>query len=125
VEGDLEGEGEGEGERVVKRGEEIKGQEVKGVMEQRDALVFRTNYLFLEVSVGIVVIAVGMTGMTFAGFWKMGRRVTLSPVETARAMRDGEVFRGLGSNEEIEGLLRAGGELWSGLGELGGRGERG
>jgi len=52
VEGDLEGEGGGGGERVVKRGEEIKGQEVKGVMEQRDALVFRTNYLFLEVSVG-------------------------------------------------------------------------
>jgi len=31
----------------------------------------------------------------------------------------------LGSNEEIEGLLRAGGELWSGLGELGGGGKRG
>lgn len=77
--------------------------------QQRDTLVFETNYTFVYVSALIATVAVLVTGMTFWGYWRLGRRVTLSPVETARAI-DGRLFVETGSNEEVEGLLMAAGK---------------
>lgn len=76
--------------------------------------------MYLYIAAGIAVLAAVLTGVTFQGFSRLGRAVTLSAVETARVI-DGELFVRSGTNSEREGLLNANGAVAVRYGVVAGR----
>ena len=48
-------------------------------------LIYESHYLFLGIATAISVIAVLAVSCTFHGYWRLGRTVSMSPLETARA----------------------------------------
>lgn len=67
--------------------------------------VCESQYLFLGLATGLSLAGVIAVGLTSNGFWAMGRKTSLSPVETAKAF-DAPVLRSQDSNATIEMLLR-------------------
>lgn len=49
------------------------------------ALVFRSQYLYLALAVLVTSLGILIVLPTFHGFWLLGRRVTMSPIETGKA----------------------------------------
>ncbi|KAK0644105.1 hypothetical protein B0T16DRAFT_460192 [Cercophora newfieldiana] len=80
-------------------------QEIEAV-QVTQTLVFETNYLFLYITAAIAVCATIVIGTTFHGFWRLGRWMTLSPIETARAI-DPSLFQGSGTNTDIAKLIQS------------------
>lgn len=66
--------------------------------------VYKSNYLYFGIATGLSVLSiVGVVG-TFNGFWLLGRSVSLSPVETAKAFNP-PILSNNDSNATIKGLL--------------------
>ncbi|RPA73319.1 hypothetical protein BJ508DRAFT_334174 [Ascobolus immersus RN42] len=70
---------------------------------------------FLAIALAIVLVGALITVSTFFGYMRLGRRVTMSPVEIAKAF-GAPLLEELGSNESVDGLLRA--SERSGVGKL-------
>ena len=51
------------------------------------ALIFRSDYRYLVVAVLLIVFALLAVLLLLWGWWELGRRVSLSPIETAKSFR--------------------------------------
>jgi hypothetical protein len=70
--------------------------------------VFRTSYPYLAGALGITVVALLMAASLYRGYSRLGRAMTMSPVEVAKAF-DAPLLRGADSNAEIKGLIKVAG----------------
>lgn len=68
--------------------------------------LYRADYKYLVASVVLTFVLVLLIMPTFAGWWELGRSVTLSPLETAKAF-DAPLLRGPGSNAPLTELVKA------------------
>lgn len=59
--------------------------------------IFRTRWIFFWGATLIQVLCVGLVGVTYWDYWKLGRTVSLSPLEIGKAF-DAELLRGGVSN---------------------------
>lgn len=60
-------------------------QTIEDPSEVRTVTVYRSHFEYLGVSIGITFLAILLVLITFNGFWLLGRSVTMSPIETAKA----------------------------------------
>ncbi|KAK4667387.1 hypothetical protein QC763_308770 [Podospora pseudopauciseta] len=67
--------------------------------------VFVANMAFLYGAVAVTVLATVAVMPLYYGFWKLGREVSMSPLEVAKAFRAVQL-EGVASNAEIGGLLK-------------------
>lgn len=78
--------------------------------EQFDRTVYASNYAYLAGAVAVVVADVFVLLPLLWGWWALGRRVSLSPVEVAKAFR-APVVAEAESNASVDALLgRVGGK---------------
>ncbi|KAK3994700.1 hypothetical protein QBC44DRAFT_285417 [Cladorrhinum sp. PSN332] len=68
--------------------------------------VYVANFGFLYGAVAVTVLAALSVIPLFYGFWKLGREVSLSPLETAKAFRPAQL-EGVPSNSTVERLLKS------------------
>ena len=47
--------------------------------------VYESHYAFLAIAVAVTAFAISVVTMTFNGYWHLGRTVTMSPIEIAKA----------------------------------------
>ena len=66
--------------------------------------VYKSQYLFLGLATMLSGLGILFVTMTFNGFWQLGRRVTLSPIETAKAF-NAPLLSNNDSNAPIRALL--------------------
>jgi len=66
--------------------------------------VYESNFTYLAGALAVMVLAVAAVIPLFLGWWRLGREVSLSPVETARAF-NAPLLAGVDSNEEIEVVM--------------------
>ena len=71
--------------------------------------VDRSHYLFLGIAVGLTMIAIGLVSATFYGYWKLGRSMTLSPVELANAFGSPPLADAC-SNSSASGIVKGCGD---------------
>lgn len=67
--------------------------------------VYKSNYLFLGLALLVTLLGVGFVFPIFTGWWKLGRKVSLSPIETAKAF-NAPLLCGHDSNGEAAALLK-------------------
>lgn len=53
--------------------------------ETRTVTVYSSHFEYLAISIAITFLAILIVLVTFNGFWLLGRNVTMSPIETAKA----------------------------------------
>lgn len=85
--------------------------------------VYRSNYIYLGLALLLTLLGVGFVTPIFFGWWHLGRNVSLSPVETAKAF-SAPLLRGFDSNGDADTLLKDVGDRTVKYGEvaaLGGR----
>lgn len=70
-----------------------------------DHTIYKTEYLFLALATVASVLAIVSVLFTFHGFWTLGRHVSMSPIETARAF-NAPLLRNSDSNAPARSLLR-------------------
>ena len=87
------------------------------MMQTSDVNVYRSEYRFLVASTILTTAFVLLIAPTFFGWWELGRRVTLNPIETAKAF-DAELLRGVSSNAELSALVSSIGGRRLRLGEV-------
>ncbi|KAH8799720.1 hypothetical protein F5884DRAFT_115560 [Xylogone sp. PMI_703] len=75
------------------------------MLQTTDVNVFRSEYRFLIASTVLTTVFILLITPTFIGWWELGRRVTLNPIETAKAF-DAPVLQGPGSNAPLSELVR-------------------
>ena len=66
--------------------------------------VYKSQYLFLGLATMLSGLGILFVTMTFNGFWQLGRRVTLSPIETAKAF-NAPLLSSNDSNAPMRSLL--------------------
>ena len=66
--------------------------------------VYKSQYLFLGLATMLSGLGILFVTMTFNGFWQLGRRVTLSPIETAKAF-NAPLLSNNDSNAPMRSLL--------------------
>jgi hypothetical protein len=74
------------------------------------ALIFYSNYRFLAAALAVMLLALLAVLVLLWGWWKLGRHVSLSPLETARAFGP-PAMREAGSNSAVDGILEAIGDM--------------
>ncbi|KAE8453901.1 hypothetical protein EG329_007677 [Mollisiaceae sp. DMI_Dod_QoI] len=75
-------------------------------MEQTSNInVYHSEYRFLIASTILATVCALLVLPSFLGWWDLGRRVSLSPVETAKAF-DAPLLQGPGSNASLQQLVR-------------------
>ncbi|MCJ1340724.1 hypothetical protein MMC09_006020 [Bachmanniomyces sp. S44760] len=67
--------------------------------------IYQSEYLFLGLATAITAFAVSIVTLTFNGYWRLGRPVTMSPVETAKAF-NAPIWRNKDSNAKTKALLK-------------------
>lgn len=85
--------------------------------------VYKSHYLYLALALGVTILGVGAVAPIFFGWWHLGRKVSLSPVETAKAF-NAPLLRAFDSNGDADALLKDVGDRTVKYGEvalLGGR----
>ncbi|KAH8807889.1 hypothetical protein F5884DRAFT_790385 [Xylogone sp. PMI_703] len=74
-------------------------------MQKSSAInVFNSDYRFLIASTVITMVSILLITPIFAGWWELGRRVTLNPIEVAKAF-DAPSLQGPGSNAPLPQLV--------------------
>jgi hypothetical protein len=68
--------------------------------------IFHSHYVFLALAVGVSVLTILAILPTLDRWWILGRKVSLSPLETARAF-NAPLLRDVDSNSSVEQLARA------------------
>ncbi len=74
------------------------------VSEIADEPHFHSDYLFLGLALLVTLLPVLLVATVFHGFWKIGRKVTLSPIEVAKAF-DAPGLRSTDSNATARALV--------------------
>ncbi|KAI4658130.1 uncharacterized protein J4E79_007111 [Alternaria viburni] len=72
-------------------------------------VVFKSQYQFLAIAIGITLVATGCVCTVLAGWWHLGREVSLSPIEIAKAF-NAPLLVESHPNAEVRGLLKECGE---------------
>lgn len=67
--------------------------------------VYRSNYAYLAGALAVMIACLLGTLPLFDGFWRLGRQVSLSPIEIARAFQ-APVLADVHSNRPVHELLR-------------------
>ena len=67
--------------------------------------IYRTHMGYMAAGLAVAVLGVLAVATLFFGWWELGRKVTMSPVEIARAF-DAPLLRGVDGNAEIKDMLR-------------------
>ena len=67
--------------------------------------IYRTHMGYMAAGLAVAVLGVLGVATLFFGWWELGRKVTMSPVEIARAF-DAPLLRGVDGNAEIKDILR-------------------
>ena len=80
--------------------------QLANMTHHQDTIVFKSQYVYYNISAAIIGFACLVVTYTFYDFWLLGRKATLSPIETARAF-DPTLFDGSNSNADIYQLLNA------------------
>lgn len=73
--------------------------------EERTVNIYHVDKGLLFGGIAATTLLVVLVAPTFAGWWELGRPVSLDPVETAKAF-DAPLLRGPGSNAAIGDLVR-------------------
>ena len=79
-------------------------QTVTATQTQQRA-VFRTQYAFMAGGIGITLIALLMAAGLFHGYASLGRSMTMSPIETAKAF-NAPILAGADSNAPVKQLVK-------------------
>ncbi|KAH9207812.1 hypothetical protein DL95DRAFT_395741 [Leptodontidium sp. 2 PMI_412] len=79
--------------------------------------VYSSDYKFLGASIALILLSLILIIPLYYGYWKMGRRPTLSPLETAKAF-GAPLLRRAGSNMEATGLVKVAGPTKVRYGEV-------
>ncbi|KAF2476121.1 uncharacterized protein BDR25DRAFT_379806 [Lindgomyces ingoldianus] len=88
------------------------------VQQRNTEIVFISHYEFFVAAATIMFFGILSASLTYYGWWKLGRMVSLSPLEIAKAIPD-ELLRGDGtSNAEIVQLLKVVGNRQLRYGEV-------
>ena len=69
-----------------------------------DAPAYQSHWLFLGLAMWATGLSISFSPM-FYGYWALGRKVSMSPVETAKAFNT-PTLRGTDSNTKSRALLR-------------------
>jgi hypothetical protein len=85
-------------------------------MQSFSVTVFKSRYEYLAAAVGIMLLSILVVVPTYNGFWELGREVTLSPIEIAKAF-DAPLLRDGGSNATVRQLVRQVGNVKVAYGE--------
>ncbi|KAK0674669.1 hypothetical protein QBC41DRAFT_378373 [Cercophora samala] len=118
--------------RAANSSDPTHGLVVEGDVRETIA-VYVANFGFLYGAVAVTLLAALSVVPLYHGFWKLGREVSMSPLEVAKAFRPAQL-EGVASNATAEGLLRGvggrpvqygvveveGGEWVLGMGDPGG-----
>ncbi|KFZ19670.1 hypothetical protein V501_00577 [Pseudogymnoascus sp. VKM F-4519 (FW-2642)] len=67
--------------------------------------VYSSDYKFLGASIAIIILSLILITPLYYGYWKIGRRPTLNPLETAKAF-GAPLLERAGSNMEVTGLVK-------------------
>ena len=80
---------------------------VQEMLVEREAteVVYTSDYLFLGLAVGVIGLSLITVSPLLLGWWKLGREVSLSPVEIARAF-GAPVLKESGSNSNTGQLMK-------------------
>jgi hypothetical protein len=80
-------------------------QPVVGGVQMQTVLVYTSRYLFLGLALMVTLLGVLCVAPMFYGWWKLGRNVSMSPLEIAKAF-DAQILKGVDSNAEVRTLLK-------------------
>ncbi|KAF2667145.1 hypothetical protein BT63DRAFT_330734 [Microthyrium microscopicum] len=80
--------------------------DIQEIMAQQSEVVtvFRSNYAFMSGAVAVTILAVVCVAPIFAGWWSLGRAVSLSPIEVGRAF-GAPILRSQDANSTSQTLL--------------------
>lgn len=79
--------------------------------------VYRSNYIYLGLALLMTLLGLGFVAPIFYGWWSLGRKVSLSPVETAKAS-SAPLLTGFDSNGDADALLKDVGDRTVKYGEV-------
>lgn len=74
------------------------------VLQTSTVQVYKTEFRYLAGALIIYMIGFLFVTATFWGFWELGRRFSMSPIETAKAF-DAPALQGAGTNLPVDELL--------------------
>jgi hypothetical protein len=79
---------------------------IRSVPAQQEATiaVYQSNYLYLGLASLFTTLAIILVVPTFIGYWHLGRKVSMSPIETAKAF-NAPLLRNEDSNAEADHLI--------------------
>ncbi|KAI5358795.1 hypothetical protein Slin14017_G110780 [Septoria linicola] len=83
-------------------------QDLQQAIELRTVTVYQSHYEYLGIAVALTFIAMGLVTATFNGFWLLGRNVTMSPIETAKAF-NAPLLAQEHPNAEVQDLVKGAG----------------
>ncbi|KAI9745789.1 MAG: hypothetical protein M1835_002533 [Candelina submexicana] len=67
--------------------------------------IYRSHYLFLGLSILVTMLGVVFVAPIFGGWWHLGRSMSMSPIETAKAF-SAPLLKGHDSNAGMKGILK-------------------
>jgi hypothetical protein len=79
-------------------------QTLTGTQDQQ-IVVYNSHYTFLGLALLFTLLSTFSVVPVFFGWWRLGRNVSLSPVEIAKAF-DAQTLKGVDSNASARGLLK-------------------
>ncbi|KAH6678812.1 hypothetical protein F5X68DRAFT_234684 [Plectosphaerella plurivora] len=91
-------------------------QTVSGI-ETRSVNIYKVDYLFAAVAVGITSLTTVLVALLFTGWRKLGRRFSMSPIELAKAF-DAPLLANVGSNSTGDEISNCVGGLRLRYGEV-------
>ncbi|KAK5194271.1 hypothetical protein LTR96_010466 [Exophiala xenobiotica] len=82
------------------------GSDTQSVVAQASGshTVYKTSHVFLAIATLVSALAILSVLLTFNGFWRLGRKVSMSPLETAKAF-DAPIMKEADSSAPTKALL--------------------
>lgn len=81
------------------------------VEQTSSKVVYRSRYLYLGIAVALTLLTNICVALNFAGWWSLGREVSLSPIELARAFAAPLLTTSTDSNATANILLKQAGDM--------------
>jgi hypothetical protein len=91
------------------------------MLETSSINVFKSDHKYLIANTVLTIFFMALVLPSFIGWWELGRKVSLDPVEIAKAF-DAPMFQGPGSNAPLHQLVRDYGQRRVQYGEVEGVG---
>ncbi|GIZ49525.1 hypothetical protein CKM354_001255500 [Cercospora kikuchii] len=83
-------------------------QNLQNPTELRTVTVYHSHYEYLAGAIALTFLAMALVMATFNGFWLLGRNVTMSPIETAKAF-NAPLLAHEHPNAEVQELVKGAG----------------